>query len=408
MRLFEIAMHHLRAALAEHRRLRLRRRRAVEAGEPPRHVLDDPLVVDRACRGHHHVRAAVMRGEIAAQRIAVEGLQGLGRSQQRAPHRLVRIAKLIEMLEHHVIGRILRRADFLHNHALFALELVRHEGWIGEDVGQHVERQRHVGLHHARIISGGLGRGAGVEIAADRLDLLDDLARGARGGTLERHVLEQMRDAVLVGFLVAAADAGPNPERRGLKVRHGVGDYREAGGKLGDVDAHPATPCFAVTDSTNRSTSAWSLFMTFMCSDLVIRPSSHAGSCGRTPQAASTASGNFAACAVDSTMFGMLESQLSRSVTASATAVWGSTRMPASRQAARIAALVSVSSARPASNSLRIAARMRSGSTKRPDCASEAIRPRSSDASRPDASNSRRSKFDDTWISIDGDAVAWT
>ena len=30
-------------------------------------------------------------------------------------------------------------------------------------------------------------------------------------------------------------------------------------GKLGDFDAHPATPCFAarLTDSTNRSTSAW-------------------------------------------------------------------------------------------------------------------------------------------------------
>src|SRR5471032_3376471 len=85
--------------------------------------------------------------------------------------------------------------------------------------------------------------------------------------------------------------------------------------------------------------------MTLMCSGLVIRPSSQSGSAGRTPQAASTASGNFAACAVDSTMFGIFESEVSRSATASATAVCGSTRSPASRQAARIAALVSVSSA---------------------------------------------------------------
>ena len=39
------------------------------------------------------------------------------------------------------------------------------------------------------------------------------------------------------------------------------------------------------------------------------------------PQAASTASGNFAACAVDSTIFGIFESGVSRSATASATAV---------------------------------------------------------------------------------------
>src|ERR1700716_3904607 len=130
-----------------------------------------------------------------------------------------------------------------------------------------------------------------------------------------------MRDAILVRFLVAAADAAPHPERRGFEMRHGIGDDGKAGGKLGDVDAHPATPCFAarLTDSTNRSTSAWSFFTTFMCSDLVMRPSSHAGNCGRWPQAASTASGNLTGCAVESTILGTVVSVVSRSATASAT-----------------------------------------------------------------------------------------
>src|SRR4030081_2464971 len=99
-----------------------------------------------------------------------------------------------------------------------------------------------------------------------------------------------MRDAVLVGFLVAAAYAGPHPERRGFEVRHGVGDHGQAGGKFCDIDAHPATPCFAarLTEATNRSTSAWSLFMTFICSDLFIGPTSIPSNCGRTTQAAST------------------------------------------------------------------------------------------------------------------------
>src|ERR1700682_6105282 len=314
------------------------------------------------------------------------------------------------MLEHHVVGRILRSTNLLHDDVFFALQFIRHEGGIGEDVGQHVERQRHVGLHHPRIIGGGLGRGAGVEIAAARLDFLDDFARRAPRGALERHVFQEMRNAVLVGLFVAAADAGPYAERRGLEMRHAVGDDGQAGCKLGNVDTHPATPCLAarLTERTKRSTSAESFFITVMCSDLVIRPSSQAGSCGRTPQAASTASGNFAGCAVDSTILGILESEVSRSATASATAVWGSTRSPASRHAARLAAAVSVSSARPASNSSRIAASVASGSTKRPDCFSDAISRRTPSASRRLASNNSRSKFEEIWMSLGGHTVAWT
>src|ERR1700723_3174412 len=152
-----------------------------------------------------------------------------------------------------------------------------------------------------------------------------------------------MGNAVLVGSFVAAADARPHPERRGLEMRHGIGDDSQAGGKLGNIDAHPATPCFAarLTDNTNCSTSTWSLFMTLMYSGLVIRPSSQTGNSGRTPGAGSTASGNFAAWAVDSTTLGIFESGVSRSATASATAVCGSTRSPASRHMARMVALVS-------------------------------------------------------------------
>src|SRR5215470_6715231 len=99
-------------------------------------------------------------------------------------------------------------------------------------------------------------------------------------------MFEQMRDAMLVRLLVAAADAGPHAERRGFQMRHGVGDHRQPGWKLGDLDAHPMTPCLAarLTDLTNRSTSPWSFFMTFICSGLLISPSSQGGKFGRTPQ----------------------------------------------------------------------------------------------------------------------------
>src|SRR5260221_14648474 len=101
-----------------------------------------------------------------------------------------------------------------------------------------------------------------------------------------------MRNAVLVRLLVAAADAGPDPERRGFQMRHGIGNHGEAGGEFGNIDAHPATPCFAarLAPRTNLSTSTWTIFMILMWSGFVITPSNHVGTCGRTPQAASTAS----------------------------------------------------------------------------------------------------------------------
>jgi hypothetical protein len=85
MRLFEVAMHHARAALAEHRRLRFRRRRCLETRKRLRHFLDDALVIDGARRRHHHVGAAIMLRQIAAQHVAIEFLQRLGGAEQRAP-----------------------------------------------------------------------------------------------------------------------------------------------------------------------------------------------------------------------------------------------------------------------------------------------------------------------------------
>src|ERR1700761_9542968 len=131
-------------------------------------------------------------------------------------------------------------------------------------------------------------------------------------------MFEQMRYPVLVGLLVAATHARPNSEGGCLQMRHCVGDNGEARRQLGDFNAHPAVPSFAarLTERTNRAPSTLSFFITWTRSDLVIKPSSHGGSSGLTPQAASTASGNLAACAVDSTMLGTFESGLSRSATA--------------------------------------------------------------------------------------------
>ncbi len=58
---------------------------------------------------------------------------------------------------------------------------------------------------HAGEIAGPLDAGLGVEVAADVLDRLGDVARAAPARALERHVLEQVRQSVLRDGLVARA-----------------------------------------------------------------------------------------------------------------------------------------------------------------------------------------------------------
>jgi hypothetical protein len=111
-----------------------------------------------------------------------------------------------------------------------------------KDIGEHVEGERHVASEHARVIGGHFDAGRRIQVAAHRLDLFGDLPGRALLGPLERHVLEKMRNPVLVRALVAAAATDPNAERRGLEMRHVVGDHDEAGGKTGHLDGHAAAP----------------------------------------------------------------------------------------------------------------------------------------------------------------------
>jgi len=204
------------------------------------------------------VGRAIIAFEIGADPRRIERTHGRGRAENRTTDRLTRKGGRLQAVEHEIVGRIVRRADLLDDHALLTCKLRRIERRVGENIGQNVERERHVGLEHARIERGGLHAGRRVEIAADRLDLLGDLLRAAPRRALERHVFEQMGNAVLVGQFVAAAGAHPHAERCGLQMRHVVGDDGQTGRQAGDVDAHAAAPSCAarLAARMKRSTAA--------------------------------------------------------------------------------------------------------------------------------------------------------
>ena len=108
----------------------------------------------------------------------------------------------------------------------------RVEDRVLQDVGEDVERERHILLQHLGVIGGALARGIGVEMAADRLDLLGDGAGAAPLGALERHVLEEMRDAVDLRRLVPRADIDPEAERDRVDRVDPVGDDPQAVGSV--------------------------------------------------------------------------------------------------------------------------------------------------------------------------------
>jgi hypothetical protein len=78
-------------------------------------------------------------------------------------------------------------------------------------------------------------------VPAHGLDLLGDVAGAAALGALERHVLEEMREAVDLRRLVAGADANPDAQGHGFDPLHGLADHAQAVGQRADPDAHAET-----------------------------------------------------------------------------------------------------------------------------------------------------------------------
>ena len=167
-----------------------------------------------------------------------EGFHRLGRAEDRAADRLVAERRFGEAVEHDVVRRVVRGADLLQDHMLLALELGVVEFRFGQDVGQDVDGKRHVVAEHAGVERRRLDAGGGVDLAADILDFRGDLPGAAPLGSLERHVLEQMRDAVLVVGFVAGARLDPDAEGDGFEIGNGFGSDCEAVRKTANLNTH--------------------------------------------------------------------------------------------------------------------------------------------------------------------------
>ena len=161
-----------------------------------------------------------------------EAADDLGLAQHRPAHGLIGKGGRLEMIEDDVVGRVLGLADLLQHHGALARQLLGIECRVLQDVGDDVDGERQIARQDLGVIGRLLARGIGVEMPAHRLDLLGDGPRAAPAlGALEGHVLQQMRDAVDLGRLVARADIGPDAEGDGLDRIHPVGGDAKPVGK---------------------------------------------------------------------------------------------------------------------------------------------------------------------------------
>jgi hypothetical protein len=183
-------------------RFRLLRGSGRHAAEEAFGHVDDPAMVHIACGGQHHLARRVFPRQEGADRRLVEAFDGVRRAEDRASDGLAREGGFHEGVVDQVVGRVLDGGVFLQDHALFAGELPGIEGGIDEDVAEHVESDIHVLAEDAGGVARVFDARRGVDVAAHILDVFGDLARGAAGRALERHVLDEMRQAVFMGTLV--------------------------------------------------------------------------------------------------------------------------------------------------------------------------------------------------------------
>ena len=171
-------------------------------------------VADRAGHAGDHPVRPVPATEVLHERLACRRADGVLRADDVPAERLVAVEKLVvhalEILPRGVVVHV----HLLDDHALLALDLLGVEVRVPEHVDQDVERDVSVLGGALDVVARVLLAGEGVELAADRVDLARDVARGRPPlRALEEHVLGEVRDPVRVPRLVARA-GGEHDEAR--------------------------------------------------------------------------------------------------------------------------------------------------------------------------------------------------
>ena len=192
------------------------------------HQRRQPLVGEVSGRGYQHVRRRVNRVVKIAHHGAVEPPHALRRAQNRLAQRVILPEIRREDLVDQVVRAILLHLDFFQDDALFLLDIFFAEHGVQHQVGQNVEGLRQVLVHHLSVEAHQFFRRKSVQIAAQCVHAARDVLGRPAGRTLEQHVLDEVRDAVVPRRFAPRAGTDPDAHRHAAHVRHNLGDYAHA------------------------------------------------------------------------------------------------------------------------------------------------------------------------------------
>ncbi len=154
------------------------------------------VAVDLPGDSNHHPLGLVPLVDVAEERVPGRGSDGLLATDDVPAQRLVAVEKLVVDAADVVARSVEVHVHLLDDHALLAVDLLRVELRVPEHVGEDVERDRPVLARAADVVARVLLAREGVELAADPVDLVADVARGRPVlRALEEHVLREVGDA---------------------------------------------------------------------------------------------------------------------------------------------------------------------------------------------------------------------
>ena len=152
-------------------------------------------------------------------------------ADHRHAHRVVAPDGAVEQFAGAILRILLVLDGLLANHFQLALQFTVGKGAVQDDVGRHAQQLLRVPAQAGHEVAGGVLARERVDIRAQPLRIQVDGLHGAGGGPLERHVLQDMADAVGDRRLVAGADAQEHAHTGALHMGHGNGEQPHPVGK---------------------------------------------------------------------------------------------------------------------------------------------------------------------------------
>ncbi len=194
-------------------------------------------IVLHVARSHHdEVPRDVMLLPEPPDLVAAPRRHRLYRPQHGPPQWVLAPHRLQEDVVHELVGRVLVHVDLLQDHLALGIEVRRLDHRVLKHVAEEVHRHGHVAVEDARVERRVLLGRVRVQVAADRIEGLGDVAGRARPRPLEEQVLKEVGCAGQPRLLVARAGVDPDAEGRGSDPRHMLGHQAQSRAVLAAPD----------------------------------------------------------------------------------------------------------------------------------------------------------------------------